>query len=881
MKQMIYRRAGGASTSTGGYAVTARADSISAMQRSEAQKHARIPALSDENIKHKVSFYRQYQLDADTLAVSCGFYDPHDPRGSAIVQTAMTEDRAERARYLSRLPAASGYFDAVKAAYTQSGEFEIEKGDMMLPLEDYFAAAASSRADALTVIRKELGSEDTVREMFAALLDAASSNPRMVVAFMDAQDLAQVGERGRRLAEALLSCLPDSVAAAIGYMSPALDDSENTTFGLRFALRGNFKFAGAQTQAYTFDLPAGDVVKPRTADSGAEEYVRQLTALVMQGDAAALKRIDELRAAMEDPSCFRSKDKLKGKPGGESSIPSEMRIRYALTTRPDRLEEAEVRRLLDWRHTMIDEALNRNSEGFAPFGFWTRVNDWALNVCLPDLWLNQQRWKKGGQVYAPEVALRVFEDSQRLHAAGRSEAIGYKEFVANKLAAGQLYADDQILLDRLIKYFKTCAAGAIRSGAAVPLRSQLYFDPVENWMRTVWLNMRPAPRSRDVLASVEQLYGVGALEPEKLQAYVDGYSELIFDGRDGLFVNNESRFHAAVVQAVVRDAPERLAAAMRADLRGKNPYVSSSSMPVWQWYRRLATQANGLEHEYLTMNRDNLDAALARTGFDGIPALADELRGAGQGMIACASRLDANLNARERIEKRIAALSRNNGAGMYYPERIELAGTVSAILEKYEGGGWMKAHEALSDVCNMKPGRLTMADFDRFAEIVGSDMHPDVADRARELLEQAMRRAWLNPADAPMESVLLGVCMLTLDVNRSGSLCFNPERAVNQLEKLGVRERKLATYCKKHADEDASDGIGYLADVMLSHLKTSEKKRTGESAAYPKARTESGSKKRRAPLARMPVAAPIVGIVVFAGGLAASTIGLLSYIGLL
>lgn len=879
MKQMIYRRAGGASTSTGGYAVTARADSISAMQRSEAQKHARIPALSDENIKHKVSFFRQYQLDADTLAVSCGFYDPHDPRGSAIVQTAMTEDRAERARYLSRLPVTSGYFDAVKAAYTQSGEFEIEKGDMMLPLEDYFSAATSSRADALNVIRKELGSEDTMREMFAALLDAASSNPRMIVAFMDAQDLVQVGERGRRLAEALLSCLPDSVAAAIGYMSPALDDSENTTFGLRFALRSNFKFAGAQTQAYTFDLPAGDVIKPRTADSGAEEYVRELAALVMQGDDAALKRIDELRAAMEDPSCFKPKEKLKGKPA--PAIPSQMSIRYALVTRPDRLESAEVRRVLDWRHTMIDEALVKNSAGFGPFGFWTRVNEWVLNVCLPDMWANQSGWKKGSQVYDPDVALRVFDDSQRLHAAGRSEAIGYKEFVANKLAAGQLYADNQILLDRLIKYFKNCADGSARSGAIVPLRSHLYFDPVENWMRTVWLAMRPAPRSRDVLASVEQLYAAGALEPEKLQTYVDGYSELIFDGRDGLFVMGESRFHAAVVQAVAKNNPARLAVSMRADLRGKNPYASAGSMPVWQWYRRLTTQANGLEGEYLSMNRENLENALARTGFDGIPALADELRGAGLGMIACASRLDAGLNAREMIERRIAALSKNSGVGMYYPERIELAGTVSAILEKYEGGGWMKAHEALSDVCSMKPGRLTMADFDRFAEIAGSDMRSGVVDRARELLDQAMCRAWPNPADAPMESVLTGICMLTLNVSRSGGLCFNPERAASQLDKLGVREQKLAAYCKKHADADASDGVGYLADVMLSHLKTSEKKRTGESVAYPKVRSASGNRKRRAPLARMPVAVPIVGIVVFAGGLAASTFGLLNYIGLL
>lgn len=882
MKQMIYRRLGGTSTSTGGYGVTARADSISAMQRSEAQKRARIPTLSDDSIKHRVSFYRQYQLDADTLAVSCGFYDPHDPRGAMIVQTAMTEDREERNRYIARLPAASGYFDAIKAAYAESGEIEIEKGDMMVSLDEFFASAAAGHEDALSIIRKELGSEDAVREMFAALLDVASNNPRLIVAYMEAQDMAAVGERGRRLAEALLSCLPDSVATAIGYMSPAVDDSENTAFGLRFALRGGtFKFTGAQTHAYTFELPAGNIVKPNRADSGAEEYVRELARLVMQGDSAAFARVHQLRAALEDGSCFRSRDKAKAKPGGESSIPSEMRIRYALVTRPDRLESAEMRRLLDWRHTMIDEALARNSAGFAPFDFWTRVNDWTLGTCLPDMWLNQRGWKKGAAVYAPEVVLRIFEDSQRLQAAGRPEAIGYKEFVADKLAAGQLYMDDQILTDRLIRYFKDCAAGSARAGASVPLRSQLYFEPVENWMRTVWLSMRPAPHSRDVLAPVEQLYGAGALEPEKLQAYVDGYSELIFDGRDGLFVANESRFHAAVVQAVVKKTPERIAAGMRADLKGRNPYAASGAMPVWQWYRRLVAQDAGLEQAYLAMNRENLETALARTGFDGIPALADELRGAGLGMIACAGRLDAGLDARGMIEQRIVALSRANGVSMYYPDRIELAGAVSALLERHEGGGWLRQHEALSDVCNMNPNRLTMQDFGRFAEIVQSGMRPDAIDRARELLDQAMSRAWQNPGDAPMESALIGLTMLSLTERRSGGLCFSPERAANRLDKLGLREQKLAAYCKKHADEDASDGVGYLADAMLSYLKTPEKKRTGESVAYPRAFDGAGRISRRAPLAGMPVAAPIAGIVVFAGGLAASALGLLSYIGLM
>lgn len=875
MKQMIYRRAGGASTSTGGYAVTARAESITAMQRSEAMKHARIPALSDENGKHRVSFYRQYQLDADTLAVSCGFYDPHYERGSAIVQTAMTESREERARYLARMPAASGYFESVKADYTASGEFEIEKGDMMLPLETYFASAAAQSDDSLAIIKKEIGTEDAVREMFAALLDVASSNPRMIVAYMDAADLAEVGERGRCLAESLLACLPESVAAAVGFMSPATDDSENTAFGLRFAIRGNFKFSGAQNQAYVFDLASGEIVRPRTAQTGAEEYVAELTSLVMQGGAAALARVRELRAALEDPSCFKSKEKLKGKPA--PSIPAEMSIRYALVARPERLERAEINSLLAWRHAMIDEALNRDSEGFGPMAFWSRVDAWTLNVCLPEMWRRQAEWKKGNAPYDPEAVLRVFEDSQRLHIAGREEAQGYQAFVAKMLTENRLYADGEILLSHLIRYFRECADV---QRTRVPLTARLYFKPVENWLRTVWLNLRPAPRSREVLQAVEQLCAMDALEPEQLKSYVNGYADLIFDGRDGLYVSNESKFHAAVVDAVVRTKPERLSAAMRADLRGKNPYLSAGAQPAWLWYRALVNKAPGLEGEFLSMHRENLENALAKAGADAIPALADELRGAGSGMPAFAGRMDGGLNVREAIEKRIAALGRQAGVTGYYPDRIELAAAVSAMVERHEGGSWMREHEALRDVCAMNPAGLTIRDFDRFAGIVADRMRDEVVRRARELLTQAMMRVCQDPDNAPMESVLIGICMLAME-KHGFDLCFRPAKCAAMLETLGLREQKLIAYCKKNADADASEGVGYLADVMLSYLKTSEKKRADEAAAYPKAYDESGANIRRAPLAGLPLAVPIAGIAVFGSGLVASALGLMHCIGLI
>ena len=143
-----------------------------------------------------------------------------------------------------------------------------------------------------------------------------------------------------------------------------------------------------------------------------------------------------------------------------------------------------------------------------------------------------------------------------------------------------------------------------------------------------------------------------------------------------------------------------------------------------------------------------------------------------------------------------------------------------------------------------------------------------------------MMRAWQDSGDAPMEGVLTGVCMLALEEGGYG-LCFRPAKCVSTLEKLGLREKKLAAYCGKNADEGASEGVGYLADVMLSYLKTSEKKRTEESVVYPRAYVEYGTKKRSAPLAGLPVAVPIVGIAVFGGGLAASALGLMRCIGLI
>lgn len=877
MKQMIYRRLHSTNTSVGGYAVTACAENISAMQRSEAQKYARVPMLSDESVEWKASFYRQYRLNDGTLVVNCGFYDPHGRRGSAVVHTAMTENEQERERYLDRLPAASGYFGAVRAAYDESGVMEIEKGDMIVSLDDYFAGAPVRREDALAIIRSELGSEETVTEMFTALMDVASINPRMIVVFMDAQDVIEVGERGRRLAEALLSCLPEPIAAAIGYMSPAVDDGENATFGLRFACRSGFRFGGAQSQAYTFDLPEGKVVRPRAADEAAKEYAAELAALVMRGDDAAFARVRELRAMMADSSCMKQSERLRGKPG--LTVPAKMAIRYALVTRPDRLQSAEKRLVLDWRGEMIDEAIG-NPKGFSPFAFWSRVDSWTLNVALPDLWANQDQWRNGGEFYAPERVLRVFEDSHRLHLNRRPEAEGYKSFVEARLAEDRLYPRDrQKMCDDLLRYFAMCADTAAARGADA-IQGMLYFGPVENWVRTVWLGAARTFRRQNMFPAVEKLCNAGVLESDKVRAYVEAYSELIFEFSEKLYVEKESRFHADVVQAVARNTPERMKASMICDLRNKNPYASAGAEAVWQWYRKLLPLVPALEDIFLSLNRQNLENALARASVESIPALVDELRGGERGMIACAGRLDAGLNAREMIESRIVALSRNAGVGMYYPDHVQLGEAVCALLSRYDGDRWMAQHQILRDVSRMNPAQLTMDDFDHFVGILRSGAYPAVSARVREILDHGMMRAGQSDAEASMESLLIGLAMLTLSDSQNAGLCWNPEHAVNRLERLGVREQKMAAYCKKQADEDAVDGVGYLADVMLSYLRTPEKKRTGEPAAYPRPWRPEGAG-RRAPLAGLPVAVPIAGIAVFAGGLTASALGLLNYIGLM
>lgn len=866
MKQMIYRRLGGAGTGTGGYGVTACADSITALQRSEARKHTRVPALRDENIKHRASFYWQYRLDADTLSVSCGYYDPHDPRGSAIVQTAMTETADERARYLQRLPAASGYFDAIKAEYTDVCAFEIENGDMMLPLEDYFAAATAEHADALRIIREELGSEENVREMFCALLDAASSNPRMVVVFMDAPDLVCVGERGRRLAESLLFCLPECVASSLGFVSPATDDSENIAFGLRFALRDGFRFANAQSQAYVFDLAAGSIVKPRTAESGAEEYVRELTRLVMQGDASALERIAQLRGEMNDHSLFRQKEKLKGK--SAPSIPAEMNLRYALLTRPDRLEHDEMRSMLNWRHAMAEECLARPDGDRAELAFWSRVDDWTLNRCLPKLWRSQSDWRKGDGVNDPDAVKCIFEDSGRLHLAGRAEMLGYRAFVADRLESDALYSLDPGRLNaKLVEYFSHCASSS-------EPQKQLYFEPVERWLRTVWLNGENPPHSREVFAALEKLCAANALEADKLKIYVNGYSKLIFLDCKTLYVASESRFHELVVQAVVQRNPAGLDSAMNADLGNKNPYAENGR-PMWLWYERILEQLPALKNKYLAMNHENLKNALAHKSADDVPALVEELQDSGRGLIDCARRLDASLDVRKMIEERIVALSKTAGIGNYYPDRVELAEKIAGLLEKYGQPGGLKMHRALADVCEMDPGDLTMNDFVRFAEIIS--MRPDVVSRARELLEQKLCRAWTDPANVPLKSALVGAYMLSLE-NWNG-LQINPARAAAWLDRLDIRERKLVACCKGLADADATEGLGCLADAMLSYLNTPEKKRTGETIGYP--RPPRVQVRRRAPLENLPLAVPIAGMAAFAGGLAASALGLLHCIGLM
>lgn len=868
MKQMIYRRIGSANHSSkgaDGYTVAAKAESITARQLSEAQLRAKIPPLVGRQSRENL-FYKQFQLDESTLAVSCGYDDPQGERGSVLVQTMMNESLEERDRYLARLPACSAYFADVEAEYAETGKLGVEGGDMLLSLDDYLARAQCAPEDALDILCREFGSEELLRQMFSAVLDVASRNARMIVVFLNDETMAALTDHGRRIAEALLACLPAQVAAAVGYQSPALDDSDNTTFGLRFAKRERFLPGKAQSYTYYVDAGAGTIQKPRQVDDSAAEYVQELAGLVMCGDAAALERVRALRTALNDSALYMS-----------ANIPGELSIRYALTRRPGELTPSEVRRVVDWHHAMIDAAAKKDAVPLERTSFWARVDDWVAGRYLPWMWDNQSRWKKRDPLYDSDCALRVLDDAQRLYAAGRPEAARYARFVEERLFAGRLWSvDPQRLSDRLIADFIRAAERAGRARSAAPLREQLFWPLVERWMRTVWLNARPAPRSRDVYRALEQLYALDAL-PER-ERYVDAYSQLIFEGRDALYTPNESAFHAAVTQVIQSRDPRQLSRCMAGDLRGRNPYVQGEALPVWLWYRKLAVPGSALESEFREANRRCFAEALRKCRPENLSELTSELENGGR-LIACARRLDPDLPAREEIENHIVAMTRSAGLFGLYPDQIEAAGVAAKLLDRESGGHRRQdEHRALSEVCGMDVNRLMFADFERFAEIVTSGLSDGTKDRARELLAAAMG-GWKGrvPAEVDMNSLLLALSMLSLEpCGDEGAFALRPERAMGALERLELPQKRLLAHCRKAADERAREGVGYLADVMYCYLRQPERRRTGEAAPYPRPR-----RARRAPLEGLPLAVPIAGILVFGGGLAAAALGLIHYIGLL
>jgi len=855
MRELFYRR-----ETAGGYKVVAREASLSAKEEAFCAQKA-LPVSAGEV---PLLTYKQCCTGTGALMVSCGYIDPHGSRGSGLAHALMTQDDAEREALLDAYPAASAYFEDIRARYTAGdAPLALEEKALRVPLAQYLGNGGGGPAEAAALLRETFGDEALLAKVFAALLDCASPNPRMLAVVLEDDSIEALADHGRRVAEALFCCLPGTVATRLGYLSPALGLSD-AAFALRFV---RDPAVAKSSMVYVAQPSQGRLTPPSNQKPEPGEYPLALAARVFDGSPEALAWVRDMRRRLTDWTVFASKD-----------IGRDVALRYAFYTRPDALDPREKRLLLDWRHDMTVLAVRDGAAVLEGSALWADVDAWVKENLAPELWEKRNEWRRGAPLYDPAVARTLLEDARSLHALGRDEARYFGALFERRLNDGTLCADADWprvsgeLLGSFCDQVGRFAATGLDGGS-------LYWPSIEAWVRDQWAEGALIKNGR-VNEAVRRLV---ALDPGRLDGYLDPYVNHLGGRKVPLCGSDTSDFHEMAVKRLLARDRQGFGAVMARDLGAADPFASEEGMRVYSWYRARIGGDDDLNRRLREQGEKHLKAALSAKGLKDVPTLLDELNGnTRDGMLVAAMRLGMHREAAADVEDCLVGLLKEKGFFDWYPQDMDTTRRIADLLDRahaYDRRRWSQRLATLEQVRGLELPALTKTHFDSYRGICDHDMDGHDREKARQLLWDKTRE-YVRGAKQPEDGALMWA--LAMKSYENGAVC--PGDICRDAEALGLSGGAMKRSAKKLADESAAEGLGYLGRVTLDCLKRGADGYGDDRCPYPGDGTPAAQGAKGmggGAFAGLPMAVPVAGTLLFGGGLATGVVSLLRMIGLM
>ena len=856
MKELFYRR-----ETAGGYKVVAKDASLSAKEEAFCAQKA-LPVSAGEV---PLFTFKQCCMDTGALLVSCGYIDPHGNRGSGMAHALMTQSDEERKALLDAYPATSTYFDDIRKLYSRRVDsLDLETKNLSVPLQKYLGTKSGEQSDALRLLQETFASEDLLAKVFSALLDAASPNPRMVVIALENDSIEELPEHGRSIAEALFCCLPEVVATRLGYLSPAINLSD-VSFALRFVQDPS---VAKSSMVYLVQPSQNRFIPPSSQRMSVGDYPLMLASKVMDGSPTAFSWIRDIRRVLSDWTIFSSKD-----------ISRDIGLRYAFYTRIDSLEPREKRSILEWRHEMVNKAEREGSSVLEASPFWLDVEKWLENNCIPEIWDHQSEWRKGSVLYDPEIVRTLFIDAERLGLLGFGEAGFYRELFNKKLLNGTICpeAEKSRINSELVNYFCDQAGRATQANFSDGL---LYWDTIEKWIYAQWVD-GVFINNNKVNPAVRKLFQIA---PERMRRFLNAYVDHLAQKKVPLCGSDHSDFHEKATEQLLSAQRPCFIEIMKRDLDANNPFASEKAKYVYSWYGKLIARDAELEQLLRQYGEKHLKNTLSGiVGTDAQSILSELNAERTDGILAQAEQLGLREQAKTEMEKCLVVLMREKGFYSFYPQDIQKARQIAKILDSqhaYDRRSWEQRIINLEQIRRLDVTSLTKGHFENYRNLFDHDLDDKDRQKARELLWSQMTEKYKNEKQNDIESLLWALAMKSYE---NGTI--NLTQICKDANALGLQNRELKRLLKKYADEEAKEGLGYIAEITLTYLRDDGEGTRDVLKRYPGATTQRtlvrDEEDSDGPFAGIPIGVPIAGSVMFGGGLVVSAISLLRMIGLM
>lgn len=851
MKEFIYRR------DEGGFAFVRCAVGVSEAQRNAIANQAYPATVCMESAATTTDEigYLQFRLSDGRVVLMAHYRDAAGSRQSKLYQFLVTEDEAETRALFEGYPCDVDYFGSFREHYAQVDSLEDMTEGSEVSIETFLSGGRSALQKACQLLKEVFGTPELLAATFDAMLDVASKNQKMLELLGPQEESAAAALRGKRIIEALLACMPPVLATHIGYICPECNDKGNALLGMRYSGKRTV-LPSVRQFSYVCDLVQRQCAAPGRPNHSAQAYAAELAQLVFQGDDAALRRLRQLRDALDDAELYENAD-----------VPAGIALRYRFLNGVDGIPDADRKTWLDWHHSAVT-AGDAHGGFIMRSMFWTLVDDWLVGVMMDGIYAHAREWRDTDPVYSCARVAEIYADGQRLFALGRNEAAAYREWFTQRLEGeGLLNAANQQLVEReLVRAF--CEQVKRSNDAAFEQRG-LYWTSIERWVRKRWMS-GALTQDRNVLEAVQKLY---VLDMELGKAYVSAYINFVRCAAVSPLKLVQTEFGRAVYAGLLDDEPGFIAERAVREMETQDFFSDSAALNRVLKYQEMMTSVPELATAYADFCESSLRQKIAYFKAQDAARLFRELDAPAGGIIDIYGRIAPGGDARGPLEAKLFELVKDDGIYLCYPAQPELAGKIAQFLDRRSGkriwGERLRVLEAVHaldlNALDQKFDGLMEDGFDTWGDSV-------LFTKAQEQLWSAIQENF-SENTGNMKALLMA---LALHNSCGGS--FRPTGIKKDLSALDIPEKKLLAYCKHRNEPNASRGLGYVAHVMCGVLDPKRCEWEDVWVDYP---GEEREEKVVGMFAGVPMAVAIASIFVFGGGLAASMIGILMNVGLL